>query len=77
MVDNPAWEICERLAEVQTLPHDHIECGKHSAADLVAMARAVLSEPKLLRAIFDAYLPLTVDKCSANCRFSFIQSTGG
>jgi hypothetical protein len=38
MVDNPTWEICERVAEVIALLHDHIECGKHSAADLVARA---------------------------------------
>jgi hypothetical protein len=31
MVDNPTWEICERVAEVIALLHDHIECGKHSA----------------------------------------------
>jgi len=36
--------VCERLAEVQALLLDHIECGKHSAADVVAKAQAVLSE---------------------------------
>ena len=25
MVDNPVWEICERVAEVQALLHDHVE----------------------------------------------------
>ena len=35
MVDNPLWEICERAAEVQALLHDHVDCGKHSAADVV------------------------------------------
>jgi hypothetical protein len=30
MVDNPLWEICERVAELQALLRDHIECGKHS-----------------------------------------------
>jgi hypothetical protein len=58
MVDNPAWEICERMAEVQALLHDHAECGKHTAADVVARAQAVLSEPELLRAMFDVgYFP--------------------
>ena len=58
MATNPVWEICERLAEVQALLHDHIECGEHSAADVVAKAQAVLSEPELLRAMFDvAYFP--------------------
>ena len=53
MADNPVWEICERMAEVQALLHDHAECGKHSAADVVAKAQAVLTEPELLRAMFD------------------------
>ena len=58
MVDNPVCEICERVAEVQALLHDHIECGKHSAADLVAKAQAVLTEAELLRAMFDVgYFP--------------------
>jgi hypothetical protein len=46
MVSNPVWEICERVAEVQALLDDHVAGGKHSA-------RAVLSEAKLLRAMFD------------------------
>ena len=52
MVSNPVWEICERVAEVQALLHDHVECGKHSAADVVAKAQAVLSEAELLQAMF-------------------------
>ena len=52
------FAICERVAEVQALLHDHIECGKHSAADVVAKAQAVLSEPELLQAMFDVgYFP--------------------
>jgi hypothetical protein len=55
---NPVWEICERMAEVQALLHDHAECGKDTAADVVAKAQAVLSEPELLRAMFDVgYFP--------------------
>jgi hypothetical protein len=58
MASNPVWEICERVAEVQALLHDHIECGKDSAADVVAKAQAVLSESELLRALFDVgYFP--------------------
>jgi hypothetical protein len=58
MASNPAWEICERMAEVQALLHDHAECGKHTAADAVAKAQVVLSEPELLRAMFDVgYFP--------------------
>jgi hypothetical protein len=58
MASNPVWEICEHVAEVQTMLHDHIECGKYSAADVVAKAEAVLSEAELLRAMFDVgYFP--------------------
>ena len=51
--------ICERVAEVQALLDDHIAGGgKHSAADVVAKAQAVLTEPELLRAMFDVgYFP--------------------
>jgi hypothetical protein len=41
------------VAEVKALPHDHIECGKHSAADVIAKAQAALTESELLRAMFD------------------------
>jgi hypothetical protein len=34
MVENPLWEICERVAEVQALLHDHAECGKYTAVDV-------------------------------------------
>jgi hypothetical protein len=45
------------VAEVQVL-HDHVECGKHSTADVVAKVQAVLSESALLRATFDVgYFP--------------------
>ena len=58
MATNPVWEICEHVAEVQAMLHDHIECGKYSAADVVAKAEAVLSEAELLRAMFDVgYFP--------------------
>jgi hypothetical protein len=53
MVDSPAWAICELVAEVQALLDDHIAGGKHSPADVVAKAQAVLSEAALLRAMFD------------------------
>ena len=54
MANNPVWAICDRVAEVQALLHDHIECGNHSAADVVAKAQSVLSEAELLRAMFVA-----------------------
>jgi hypothetical protein len=47
MVDNPVREICERVAEVQALLDDHLAGGKHSAAEVVAKAQAVLSESEL------------------------------
>jgi hypothetical protein len=49
--------ICERVAEVQALLDDHL-AGKHTAADVIAKAQAVLSEAELLRAMFDVgYFP--------------------
>jgi hypothetical protein len=61
MATNPVWEICERMAEMQVLLHDHAECGKHTAADVVAKAQAVLSEAELLQAMIDVgyFLPHT------------------
>ena len=41
MVDNPVWEIGERVAEVQALLDDHIAGDKHTAADVVAKAHVV------------------------------------
>jgi hypothetical protein len=70
MVDNPVWAICERVAEVQALLHDHAECGKHSAADVVAKAQAVLSESELLRAMFVVgYFPLNTLPPSQSCSY--------
>jgi hypothetical protein len=59
MADNPVWAICERVAEVQALLHDYLEAGKAmTAGHVVAKAQAVLSEPELLRAMFDVgYFP--------------------
>jgi hypothetical protein len=37
----------------QVLLDDHAAGGKHSAADVMAKAQAVLSEPEILRAMFD------------------------
>jgi hypothetical protein len=34
------------VAEVQALLNDHIECSKHTAADVVANAQAVLTAPR-------------------------------
>jgi len=37
------FAICERVAEVQALLDDHIAGGKHTAADVIAKAQAVLT----------------------------------
>jgi hypothetical protein len=37
--------ICERVAEVQALLHDHVEAGKHPAADVIAKAQACCPNP--------------------------------
>ena len=58
MVDNPVWAICKRVAEVQAPLDDHVNGSKHLAADVVAKAQAILSEPELLQAMFDVgYFP--------------------
>jgi hypothetical protein len=57
MASNPMWAICERVAEVQALL-DGLAGGKHTPADVLANAQAILSEPALLRAMFDVgYFP--------------------
>ena len=53
MFHNPMWAICERVAEVQAPLDDHIAGGEHTAADVIAKARAILSEPALQRAMSD------------------------
>jgi hypothetical protein len=58
MTQEQVWAICERVTEVQALLHDHVECGKHGASDVVAKAQAILSEPELLQAMYDVgYFP--------------------
>ena len=58
MFHNPMWAICERVAEVRTLLDDHIAGGKHTGADVIAKAQAILSEPALQRAMSDVgYFP--------------------
>jgi hypothetical protein len=51
MSSESVFTICERVAEVQALLHDHLGCGKHSATEVVAKMQAVLSESELLRAM--------------------------
>jgi hypothetical protein len=46
------------VAEVQALLDEHLAGGRHSAAEVVAKAQAVLSDSALLRAMFDVgYFP--------------------
>jgi len=53
-----AFEICERVAEAQALIHDHFECGKHSAEEVVSRLRVLMEERALLRAMYDVgYFP--------------------
>jgi hypothetical protein len=40
-MQNVAFEICERVAEAQALIHDQVECGKHTAEEVVARLRTL------------------------------------
>jgi hypothetical protein len=58
MTQDDVWAICERVTELQALLHDHVECGKHAASDVVTKVQAILSEPELLQAMYDVgYFP--------------------
>ena len=50
-MNEPTLAICERVAELQALLHDHVECGQNTAAGIVARAAAILAEDDLLRAM--------------------------
>ena len=57
-MQNIAFGICDRVAEAQVLIHDHVECGKHKAQEVVARLRALFEEQTLLQAIYDVgYFP--------------------
>src|ERR1700676_699978 len=69
-----AFAICERVAEVQALLHDHLECGKHSPTEVIEKANAILSENELLKAMFDVgYFPPTTPP--PRMRSSFMPAT--
>jgi hypothetical protein len=58
IMQNAAFEICERVAEAQSLIHDHVECGRHSAEQLVLRLRVLFEERALLQAMYDVgYFP--------------------
>jgi hypothetical protein len=57
-MQNIAFEICERVSEAQALIHDHVECGKPTAEEVVARLRALFEEQTLLQAMYDVgYFP--------------------
>jgi hypothetical protein len=57
-MQNIAFELCERVAEARVLIHDHVECGKQTAEEVVARLRALFEEMALLQAMYDVgYFP--------------------
>jgi hypothetical protein len=53
-----AFEICERVAEAQALIHDHVECGKHTAEEVIVRLWATFEERALSQAMYDVgYFP--------------------
>jgi hypothetical protein len=58
-IQRHTFDICERVAEAQTLLNDHVGGGMHTAAELVAKINALLSEEGLLRAMWEVgYFPV-------------------
>jgi hypothetical protein len=58
MTNHDLFLICDCVAEAQTILHDHLECGKHSPAEVLTRLQRVLSEEALLRALHDVgYFP--------------------
>jgi hypothetical protein len=57
-MSNEKFEVCERVTGVQALLHDHVECGKRTAGEVVERPQAVLSESAVLLAMYDVgYFP--------------------
>ena len=67
MVNNPLWEICERVAEVQALLDDHLAGASNSDSDTAACAFATTSA-----AVYSALLP--AEHAAGRHRFNIIQS---
>ena len=66
------FEICERVAEAQALIHDHVECGDHTAEDVVTRLRAIFEETALLQAMYDVgYLPQNTPLLKNPVSFNF------
>ena len=50
--------ICETVADLQALLHDHVDCGKHTAAEVAAKMHAILDNREVLQARHDVgYFP--------------------
>jgi hypothetical protein len=64
-VQEAAFEICQRLAEAQALLQDHVECGRHSAAEVVMQLRALLEERALLQAMYELAISRRTRRCRA------------
>jgi CDP-diacylglycerol pyrophosphatase len=50
--DEAVFAIYERVPEVQALLHDHVECGKHTAEEVLKKVQQIISEDELLRAMY-------------------------
>jgi hypothetical protein len=53
MTNHDLFLICDCVAEAQAILHDHLKCGKHSAAEALERLQRVLSEEPLRRALHD------------------------
>ncbi len=65
--DKAMWAICDRIAEVQALLHDHIEGKRQTHFEVIAKANEIFSEPELLKAMhevgyFASNTPLASDE---------------
>ena len=52
-MNDSVMAICDRVAEIQSLLHDHVECGKHTVAEVVAKVHAALVDRVLLQALHE------------------------
>jgi hypothetical protein len=46
-----AWEVCERVAEVQAILQEHIETGKYQTDEVAWLISEILSEEGLREAM--------------------------
>jgi len=58
MFNEPAHVIAEAVAEVQATLFNHYQRGKGTSAQVLAKINVIMSEPTLIRAMYDAgYIP--------------------